>query len=273
MDRGAWWATAHGLQRVGHDWATNTFILQLEKRGPQSKKRSRILYLSCKGHSMPASSHRDRTWTESLFNCYLNFPREEVILLPHLRHMGLWNQPCYSLSFDHQPRIEFRAQLHGLCKNTWSVMYLQSHPSRSPSPLYRSSSNLRLSRCSHVVMHEHIPVAKSRLILCDPMDCSLPGSSAHGILQARILEWVAMPSSRGSWPWGQTFVSCRAGRFFAHWAIREALFDCMSKCKPSYHKAECKYIMKPEQVKRCRAAAIYVTSSNLFDFWQHYSQL
>ena len=34
--------------------------------------------------------------------------------------------------------------------------------------------------------------------LCDPMDCSLPGSSAHGMLQARILEWVAMPSSRGS---------------------------------------------------------------------------
>ena len=32
----------------------------------------------------------------------------------------------------------------------------------------------------------------------DPMDCSLPGSSVHGILQARILEWVAMPSSRGS---------------------------------------------------------------------------
>ena len=34
--------------------------------------------------------------------------------------------------------------------------------------------------------------------LCDPMDCSLPDSSVHGILQARILEWVAMPSSRGS---------------------------------------------------------------------------
>ena len=36
--------------------------------------------------------------------------------------------------------------------------------------------------------------------LCDPMDCNLPGSSDHGILQARILEWVAMPSSRGSSP-------------------------------------------------------------------------
>ena len=54
--------------------------------------------------------------------------------------------------------------------------------------------------------------------LFDPMDCSPPGSSIHGILQARILEWVAMPSSRGSsWPRDWTCVfynSCIAGRFF-----------------------------------------------------------
>ena len=41
-------------------------------------------------------------------------------------------------------------------------------------------------------------VAKSCLTLCNPMDCSPPGSSVHGILQARILEWVAIPFSRGS---------------------------------------------------------------------------
>ena len=41
-------------------------------------------------------------------------------------------------------------------------------------------------------------VAQSCLTLCNPTDCSLPGSCVHGILQARILEWVAMPSSRGS---------------------------------------------------------------------------
>ena len=39
---------------------------------------------------------------------------------------------------------------------------------------------------------------QSHLTLCDPMDCSLPGSSVHGIFQARILESVAVPSSRGS---------------------------------------------------------------------------
>ena len=41
-------------------------------------------------------------------------------------------------------------------------------------------------------------VAKSCLTLCDPMDCSPPGSSVHGFLQARILEWVAIPFCRGS---------------------------------------------------------------------------
>ena len=41
-----------------------------------------------------------------------------------------------------------------------------------------------------------VSVAESCLILCDPMDCSLPGSSVHGVLQARILEWVAIPFSR-----------------------------------------------------------------------------
>ena len=51
--------------------------------------------------------------------------------------------------------------------------------------------------------------------LCNPMDCSLPGSSVCGILQASILEWVAIPFSRAaSQPRDQTGVSCIAGGFF-----------------------------------------------------------
>ena len=67
-------------------------------------------------------------------------------------------------------------------------------------------------------------VAQSCLTLCNPIDCSPPGSSVHGILQARLLEWVPMPSSReSSPPMGQTQVSLIAGRFFclshkeSHW--------------------------------------------------------
>ena len=55
--------------------------------------------------------------------------------------------------------------------------------------------------------------------LCDPMGCKLPGSSVHGILQARILERIAIPFSRGSsGPRDFTRVSCIAGRFFTVWA-------------------------------------------------------
>ena len=66
-------------------------------------------------------------------------------------------------------------------------------------------------------------VAQLCLTPCDPMYCSLPGSSVHEILQARILKWVAIPFSRGSfWPRDWMGVSCIAGRFFTIWATREA---------------------------------------------------
>ena len=59
--------------------------------------------------------------------------------------------------------------------------------------------------------------------LCDPMDCSLLGSSIHGIFQARVLEWVAIYFSRGSsWPRDGTCVSRIVGRHFTVWATREA---------------------------------------------------
>ena len=57
-------------------------------------------------------------------------------------------------------------------------------------------------------------VTQSCLTLCDPMHCSPPGSSVHGLLQERTLEWVAIPFSRGSsQPGDRTWVSCIAGRF------------------------------------------------------------
>ena len=63
-------------------------------------------------------------------------------------------------------------------------------------------------------------VTPSYLTPCDPMDCSPPGSSVHGILQARTLEWVAIPFSR-RWPRDRTQVSCTAGRIFTIWATRK----------------------------------------------------
>ena len=64
-------------------------------------------------------------------------------------------------------------------------------------------------------------VAQSCLTLCDPMDCSPPGSSVHGIFQAWILEWVAVSFSRGSsWLRNRIRVSCIIGRRFTIWATR-----------------------------------------------------
>ena len=65
--------------------------------------------------------------------------------------------------------------------------------------------------------------------LCDPMDCSLPGSSLHGILQAIVLECVAISFSRGSsWPRDRTCISsisCIDMLFVYHWATWEGLFE------------------------------------------------
>ena len=64
-------------------------------------------------------------------------------------------------------------------------------------------------------------VAQSCLTVCNPVDCTPPGSSVHGILQARKVEWVPMPSSRGSsQPRGRTLVSC-----LWHWQV-----DSLSLC-------------------------------------------
>ena len=66
---------------------------------------------------------------------------------------------------------------------------------------------------------------QSCLTLCDPMDCSPPGSSLYGILQARILEWIAISSCRGSsQPRDWTQVSHIAGRLFPNWTTRQATY-------------------------------------------------
>ena len=78
-------------------------------------------------------------------------------------------------------------------------------------------------------------VTQSCPTFCDPMVCILPGSSVPGILQARILNWVAVPFSRGSsQPMDQTQVFHITGRFFTIWAtgdfLRHLLLPVPSLC-------------------------------------------
>ena len=76
--------------------------------------------------------------------------------------------------------------------------------------------------------------------LCHPIDGTPPGSSVSGILQARILEWVAFPFSRwSSQSRDQTQVSHIAGVFFTSWATREALCGVHSPCYEHWIVSSC----------------------------------
>ena len=96
--------------------------------------------------------------------------------------------------------------------------------------------------CMHAMHAKHAKSLQLCPTLCDPMDCSLPGSSEHGILQVRILEWVAMPSSRGSsQPRGQillSYVSCIGRQVLYHWNhLRSPLHTKISVNKDYYFKS------------------------------------
>ena len=109
---------------------------------------------------------------------------------------------------------------HGLVMSTWRSLFLDKdslhsfslththHILRNIDSRYQSINDL-------LNTYIHTKSQQSCLILCNPTDCGLPGSSVHGILQARILEWVTMPCYRGSsLPGDWTHVSC-----LLHWWV------------------------------------------------------
>ena len=120
----------------------------------------------------------------------------------------------YLLLCENNQRIwlnqKFRERFSG--ERVWRSRWNKFNEERK-----ENSSQQRIVRCE-------VKVPQSCLTLCNPMDCNLPGSSVHGILQARILESVAISFSRGSsQAMDRTQVSCIAGRLFTVWATREAI--------------------------------------------------
>ena len=94
----------------------------------------------------------------------------------------------------------------------------------------------------------------SRVRLWDPMDCSLPGFSAHGIFQARVREWVAISFSRGSSrPRDRTQVSHIAGRCFTLWATREAPL-WINYLLISWLQSPSTVILEPKKIKSVTAS-------------------
>ena len=101
---------------------------------------------------------------------------------------------------------------------TGTLLYINEYPLHTH--LHMDDRNkFHVSIISLTFPSWKVKVAQSCLTLCNPMDYTV-----HGILQARILEWVAVPFSRGSSHFrDQTQVSCITGGFFTSWATREAL--------------------------------------------------
>ena len=99
--------------------------------------------------------------------------------------------------------------------------------------LYKNQQKKFLKKSSSSFYACSVP--QSCPALCDTKDWSLPGSSAHGIFLARILEWVAISSSReSSWPRDRThisYVSCIAGRFFTTEPLGKQLFLAINLLK------------------------------------------
>ena len=123
-------------------------------------------------------------------------------------------------------RSEFKSQLR-LCLTgkpfSLSETYKQFHDLQNELHTTYFGLLCRLQTMHKEKVWKNVLVAELCLTPWDPMGCSPPGFSVHVILQARILEWVAIPFSRGfSWPRDQTWVSCISGRFFTTWATKEA---------------------------------------------------
>ena len=110
-----------------------------------------------------------------------------------------------------QPRDRTRVSpTAGRCFTIWATREAQVKQITLPQCGCASSNQVKVK-------------VKSCPTLCDPMDCSLPGFSVHGIFQSRVLEWVAISFSKGSFrPRDQTQVSRIVGRRFTVWTTREA---------------------------------------------------
>ena len=139
------------------------------------------------------------------------------------------------------------------CPLHWQVDYYPLHHQESPRSFTLLNSNhnhISQHYChnytQYLFWHSHLlyevntiisPISQMKTmrparLTCPqsffyhPMDCSLPGSSVHGICQAGILDWGAISFSRGSsWPRDQTRVSCIGRQFLYHWASRSKLWE------------------------------------------------
>ena len=150
-------------------------------------------------------------WPHDVQHARLPYPLLSPRVCSNSCPLSCWCHPTLSSSvapFSSCPRLSYLLYLGMKPTKKTHVPYHKNGATPSPDIW---------AWCLLVLVTQSCPT------LCDPMDCSPPGSSVHGILQARILEGVAIPFSRGSSPprnWTQ--VSWIAVGFFTIWAARGA---------------------------------------------------
>ena len=141
---------------------------------------------------------------------FLEFPDGPVVrtLCFHCREAG--SIPGRGSSCEAEPnQKQTNRKPKDFLKSFKFLVYVQMFSNVCPTDFFSFGSDLFNSHAFEIhirsVMHQYIvslslcrEVAQSCSTLCDPMDCSPPGSSLHGILQARVLEWVAISFSRES---------------------------------------------------------------------------
>ena len=174
-----------------------------------------LLYLSSATHSALWLSDPSDVYIGELFFPSAMIPRS--VLLRSIKFLAL----SFSYAWSLKPGIKLFEEMDFLTyiPNSLSRGFQSDaqlfYPSASVSTLVFLRSHLLRFLCTvegntiHYTNATATESLQSCPTLCDPMDCSLPSSSVHGILQARIWEWTAMPSSRGpSWPRDWAHVSC-----------------------------------------------------------------
>ena len=191
-------------------------------------------------HYLPEFAQTHVHWVSHAIQLFHSLPPPSPPAFHLSQHQGLfqWVDPSHQvaevleLQLQHQSfqrgfRVDFLLRLTGLItffsSGLFSNTTVQKHQFFGTLPSVLSSSHI----CTWLLERPWSEVTQSCPTLCDPMDCSLSGSSIHGIFQARVLEWIAISFSRGSSrPRNRTRVSCTAGRRFT----REALVF-QSVCK------------------------------------------
>ena len=184
--------------------------------------QARILEWVATPSSRWPSWRRDRT-DQRLLHC-----RQILYHLSHQGSLTIWLFGKYSMDLSKRENLfsveESRLRGPSYVKiqiQLWQSMKLGNigHNAICGQKLYGEQCEV----CPNWDLGTCAKSLQSGPTLCDPMDCTPPGSSVHGILQARLLEWVAILFSSGSsWPRDWTQVSPIAGRFFTIWATREA---------------------------------------------------